>query len=176
MKKKFAFLNRGSNIDKKKLYQKIVQLPYSEYKQDFNDSFDKIIKNDLLNEDQIQYLNSKYEERSKWVKAYMKEFFCAGSCTTSRIEAKHRTYKRFLNSSTRLTELFVVFKDLEDQEIKKFKDEIKQISKKDEKNLNQCEAIKFFGQEYSNYALQKIKEELIESTNYSIKKRSNNTW
>jgi len=73
-----------------------------------------------------------------------------------------------MNSTRRLTELFQVFQELENREILKFKDELIKISKTDNKNLEQSKIIKYYADEYSKYAVLKIKEELIHSVNYSI--------
>jgi len=106
----------------------------------------------------------------------MKAYFCCGGCTTSRIEAKHRIYKKYLNSSKRIIEVFQMFKNLESKEIYNFKDEIKKIPKTDDKSLDKCKIIKYFKEHFSNYAILKIKEELINSTNYAIEKGKRNVW
>ena len=84
-------------------------------------------------------------------------------------ESKHRILKKFFNSSSRLCEIFIVCKKLEAQEVKVFKDEVSSISKKEQKQNEKTEIIKYF-QDYSNYAIKKIQEELIQSNNYKIQK------
>jgi len=175
-KKRFAFLNRGTDQNKKDLYNKIIQLPYTNYQEQFLELYNEIINSELLSEELKKYLKSKYATKDSWVKAHMKSYFCCGNCTTSRIEAKHRTYKRYLNSTKRLIEIFQCFKELESKEIKKYKDEVVSFSKKEKKILDKSKIVKFFCEDYSNFAVLKIKEELINSTNYSITKKSNTLW
>jgi len=123
---------------------------------DFSDSFTKIIDSEYLNEDLVNYLKEKEKSKDVWVKAFMKKHFCCGFCTTSRIEAKHSIFKRYPNSNIRLSELLKVFKELEEKEILKFRDEIEKLSKKDKKDLEKCEVIKHFAKDFSDYALQRL--------------------
>ena len=75
----------------------------------------------------------------------MKTKFCCGTCTTNRIESKHRDIKRFVNStSSKKTELFKVWKELEEKEINTFKDEVEMIKKKDSQNIEKCELFLYF--------------------------------
>ena len=97
-------------------------------------------------------------------------------CTSSRVEAKHRLFKKFFNSSTQLTEFFQVIKDLEQKEIWSFKDEIKRFSKKENKKLDKTSLIKYFIDQYSQYAISKLKDEIIESINYKIQKKDKSKW
>ena len=98
MKKKFSFLNRSNknqnNNESKKLYQDITNIPYSEEIEDFEETFNFILENDLIGDDLKLYLEDKYELKKQWVKPYMKDNFCLGTCTSSRIESKHSIYKR----------------------------------------------------------------------------------
>jgi len=123
-------LNKGNNKKKKELYQLIVSLPLSNQKDDFMESYNKIIKSKYLSGDSKSYLKNKFNKKDRWVKAFMKSKFCGGMCTTSRIESKHRVFKRFLNSSTKLSELFKVIKIIENQEINSFTNEIVKLNKK----------------------------------------------
>ena len=120
LKKKFAFLNRGKEAEKKILYSNIINLPYENYQKDFIDSYNQISASNHLSKDLKVYLKNRFEQRKLWVRAYMKERFCAGICTTSRIESKHKIFKKYLNSSNRLVELFKVFRELEQLEINGF--------------------------------------------------------
>ena len=176
LKKKFAFLNRGKNPQKQKLYNKIISLPYAEYVSDFEENYDSLIESDVLGEKNLEYLKQRWKDRHLWVKAYMKSYFCCGMCTTSRIEAKHRVLKNYLNSSKSLVTLFQVFKELESTEIKNFKDEIRKISKRTEKKYQSSNIMKYFNF-VSEYGLNKIQQELIESINYKVKKaNTENSW
>jgi len=176
LKKRFAFLNRGKDPEKQKLYFKIINLPFSEYICDFEEDYEKIIKSDLLGDNNIIYLKQRWNDRKYWVKGYMKLYFCCGMCTTSRIEAKHRVLKTYLNSSKSLVTLFQVFKELENTEIKNYKDEFTKISTKREKKLEKSNILKYFNF-VSDFVINKITNELIESLNYKVKKSSvKNFW
>ena len=175
LRKRFTFLNRGNDKAKKKLYRKIITLPLSEYSQDFEENYKFIIKDKNISKEQKDYLKNKVKEKKYWVKAYMKTHFCSGTCTTSRIESKHRLFKRFLNSASQLTGLFQVWKDLEEKEITDFKDEIEFFKKREEENMEKCELIQFFS-EYSDYSIIKLKDQLIQSTNYKLNKKTRGGW
>jgi len=97
-------------------------------------------------------------------------------CTSSRIESKHRLYKRFLKSSTHLIEFFKVLRELEEIEIFQFKDEVTKLNKRENKKLNKTSLIKFYQNEYSQYALVKLKDELLESINYKLRKKQGQKW
>jgi len=105
-------LNRNSSDEKRKLYQQIIQLPYQENCINFEKFYETIIEDEYLSENHVNYLEKKYAIKNSWAKAYMKDYFCCGSCTTSRIEAKHRVLKQYLNSSKRISEVFQVFQQL----------------------------------------------------------------
>jgi len=158
------------------LYKTIVQLPFSEKKSSFESNYDFVIKNKNLTEDMKTYLRKKVESKEKWAKCYMKTYFCSGMCTSSRIEAKHRILKQFTNSSTQLTQIFQVIKSLEEKEIFAFKDEIKRLTNKENLKLEKTSLIKYFKDDYSQYALAILKDELIESTNYKIVKKTGDKW
>jgi len=175
LNKKFSFLNRGNDKTKKKLYKEIVELPLSENADDFDESFRYIMESDILSDEQIEYLKNKTKTKKFWVKAFMKTNLCCGTCTTSRIESKHRLLKRYLNAATQLPSLFQVWKQLEDNEITKYKDEIESFKKKEEEKLLKCELIQYF-HNYSDYALNKLKEQLIQSTNYKLNKKTKGAW
>jgi len=106
----------------------------------------------------------------------MKEKFTCGICTSSRIESKHKVYKKYLNSSTRLRCLYKVFKDLEEEEISNFREEISKLGMFENQKLEQSDLIKHFQPIYSNYAIRKLKGNLMESVNYSVEKKNPNLW
>ena len=176
LKKRFSYLNRGNIKEKKVLYQKIVNLPYTNDIEDFEEDYEEILKSEFISEENVKYLNAKWKDRKHWGKCFMKTQFCSGMCTSSRIEGKHRVLKTYLNSSKGLVEVFQTFKDLEHQEIKVFKDEIIKLKEKENKQYERTEIVKYF-KDFSQYAINKIKQELIESNNYKIVKvRQANTW
>ncbi|KAL2935218.1 Protein FAR-RED IMPAIRED RESPONSE 1 [Bienertia sinuspersici] len=51
-----------------------------------------------------EWLNSHWEEQSRWVPAYVKDTFCAGMSTTQRVESIHHFFKGFMNAKTTLRE------------------------------------------------------------------------
>lgn len=106
----------------------------------------------------------------------MKVDFCAGTCTSSRIESKHKVYKAYMKSSTRLTQLLSIFQNLELQEYTKYKEEVEKISKDDQKALKKMDIIKHFEKDCSSYSMKKLKNSLLESVNYSAQKIQNNLW
>ena len=130
-KKKICFLNKGNVSDKKELYQRIIQLPFSEYEEDFDENFKEIIESEQKKIEHKSYLQKKAKEKKNWAKCFMKNYFCCGMCTSSRIESKHRLYKRFLKSSTHLIEFFKVLRELEEIEIFQFKDEVTKLKKQE---------------------------------------------
>ena len=154
----------------------IVQLPLSPNSEAFQDDLRFILKSKHLSKDQKTYLEKKSKSSEKWAKCFMKNYFCSGMCTSSRVEAKHRLYKKFFNSSTQLTEFFKVIQELEQKEISSFKDEVKRFSQKETKKLNGTSLIKYFEEEYSSYAITKLKDELIESINYKLSKKDKEKW
>ena len=87
LKKRFTFLNRGNIPEKKDLYYQIINLPFKEDEIKFEETFNLIIRNGHLNKDNVNYLKERYKSRRVWVKGFMKDRFCSGMCTSSRIEA-----------------------------------------------------------------------------------------
>jgi len=106
----------------------------------------------------------------------MKENFCGGICTTSRLESKHRILKKYLNSSKRLTELFNVFRELESKEISSFKNEIEKMKKAARNKLAKSNFIKHFQSTYTKYIIMRLEDNLVESTNYKIEKIRKGLW
>jgi len=109
------------------------------------------------------------------VKCYFKDRFSCGTCTTSRIESKHRIYKKFLNSNSRLSEVFQTFKKLEEKSILQYKDEIKQLTLAESTKLSEYSLVKEVKKQYGKYVVDKVKETILESLNYSVQKM-NNKW
>jgi len=175
-KKKFCYLNRGKEKSKKDLYQSIINLPYSNYREDFVKNFSAIKKSRSISSELKKYLEDKYAEKEVWVRGYMKVNFCCGMCTTSRIEAKHRVLKQFLNSGKRLTEFFNVIKDLEQREILNFENEIEKSNKFNRKKEEKSDLIKYFKNDYGDYVIERLKDNLIQSTNYKITEIEENKW
>ena len=157
--------------------EKFLTLPYSNYPEEFEEDFSDICKSDLLQTELIKYLEDKVEEKESWVKGYMKNQFCCGMCSSSsRIESKHRVLKLYLNSGKRLTELFQIVKELEKKEVAKMANEIEKSRKNERKKQEKMDIIKYFKEIYSEYVLEVLKDNLMESTNYSITQITSNTW
>jgi len=106
----------------------------------------------------------------------MKTRFCYGICTTSRIEAKHRIFKQYLNFGRKLTELFLVVKELEEKEISSLNDEIEKSKRLARKQQEKSDLIKHFKKNYNEYIITRLKDNLIESTNYKIIRENEKLW
>lgn len=183
LKKKFCFLNRSkkneSQDDRKhktELYQMITNLPFLKYEEDFEEDYANILADDNITKELKNYLKEKVKQKELWVKAFIKTRFCAGMCTSSRIEAKHKVLKLFLNSSKRLSEIFDTFKALEYQEISKYFDEIIRINKGESQIITKYDLVKELKKKYSPYCLEIVKNNLIEGLNYSVEKIKEGVW
>lgn len=97
-------------------------------------------------------------------------------CSSSRIESKHRVLKQYLNSSKRLTELFQVLKNLEAVEISRMENEIEKSRKNERKKKEKMDIIVSLKEIYSDYVLERVKDNLLDSINYKIDKQEKNLW
>lgn len=150
------------------MYNQIINLPYHEYIHEFEDELKEIKKSKLLTADLKSYLDRKLKEKKLWAKCFMKSMFCCGMCTTSRIEAKHKILKKYLNSGKRLSEIFQVLKEAENREIALLKNEVVKDQKVKRKKHDQSDMIRFFKDTYGDYILERLKDNLIQSVNYKI--------
>lgn len=151
-------------------------MPYSNYKEEFEESLKEIKKSRSINNELKKYLDEKIKEKEFWVKAFMKKKFCYGMCTTSRIEAKHSVFKKFLNSGKRLTEVFQIIKELEEREITSHKNEIEKSNRLARKKEENSDLIKHFKDEFGEYVIERLKDNLINSTNYKVSEVADNKW
>lgn len=135
-----------------------------------------ILAENNLTQEQKNYLQDKSKQKQFWVKAFIKDKFSCGMCTSSRIEAKHKVLKTYLNSSKRLIEIFEIFLKLERQEISKFSDEIKTISHGDHKIVIKFKLMKEIKSQYSTYASNIAQNNLLEGLNYSIERIRDGLW
>ena len=106
-----------------------------------------------------------------------KKIVLCGIVNSSRIESKHRVYKRLLDSNTRLSELFSIFKELEEEEINNFKDvfeKTRNLSKENDEAMNKNPLIEMCNNLYSNYIVSKVKMNVILVHNYKASKK--NYW
>ena len=97
-------------------------------------------------------------------------------CSSSRIESKHRVLKQYLNSSKRLTELFKVLKNLEAVEISRMENEIEKSRKNERKKKEKMDIIVSLKEIYSDYVLERVKDNLLDSINYKIDKQEKKLW
>ena len=176
LKKKFCYLNRAKDNAHKKLYTQIVNLPYSNSPLKFEEDMSEINDSTLISSELKKYLKDKLKEKEFWVKGFMKVKFCCGMCSTSRIESKHKTLKQFLNSGKRLTELFKVIKELEQKEISRMENEIEKFHKKERKKQEKNDIIIHFKDIYTDYVIERLKDNLNDSTNYKIIQNSGSDW
>lgn len=168
MLKKFGYLNKSKEEEGRELYHKIMNLPFSNYPDHFEEDFSDIISSTLISPDLKKYLNDKAQEKEFWVKGFMKSKFCCGMCSSSRIESKHRVLKQFLNSGMRLSELFTVVKKLEKIEITQFEKEIQESQKNERKKKEKIDMIIYFKDVYSDYVIERLKDNTIDSINYKV--------
>lgn len=167
-KKHFLYLNRKKGNEAKELYSKIINLPYCEYVEDYQEIYDEIVSNEYLSEDSKSYLKKKDEYCALWVKAYMKSTFTGGTCTTSRIESKHRILKQYLNSQSNLQEVFQVFANIETTEIKNYIDEVIRFKNNEEENFLKSDLLKELERIYSPYAMNRVKTNFLVASNYEV--------
>ena len=121
-----------------------------------------------ISEELKKFLEYRFKIKEKWVKCYMKTIFMCGMCTSSRIESKHRVYKNFLNGDSRLCEIFKVFQELEEKQSLSYQDEFKKLSKTQQNELSEHILVQEVEKYFSPYAVRKIKEIILKSTNYAI--------
>jgi len=182
-KKKFCYLNRNKKGESKEtqnrkriLYQTITNLPFNKYEEDFEEEYENILNEEVISEEHKSYLKNKVKYKELWVKAFIKNKFCAGMCNSSRVEAKHQVLKRFLNSSSRLVKLFETFKLLESQEITKYFDEVTKFNKRNNQIISKYSLINELQKVYSPYCLNIVKNNLLEGLNYSYEKTKEGKW
>jgi len=151
-------------------------LQFEDYPEDLEQKFNLIVKSPYINNSLKDYMKEKYKKVKFWAKCYMKKKFCCGTCTSSRIESKHKILKKYLNSSKRLTELFKTLKQLKNTETSKFKEEVERFTKEDNRVIGKYELIKKLKEKYSNYCLKIIQKNLLESLNYEANQQKENLW
>ena len=167
-------MNKGKTKGKQEIYRDIIGLPFSEKEDDYKKHYHKILTSNLVTNEFKKYLKKRNSLKHKWVKCYMKNLFTCGTCTTSRIESKHRIYKTFLNGNSRLCEIFLTFKKLESREIDKDKQEL--LTKPQNSKLNDHEFIKEMSTFYSQFILNQLKLNLIDAISYMVKAQNKNLW
>jgi len=175
LKKRTTYLNRGKDKEKQKLYKIIKNLPLSDYEEDYLEDFKYLMANQNISKELKDYLQERHKQKEVWVKCYFKNFFTCGTCTTSRIESKHRTYKIYLNGNSRLGEVFKTFTKLEENSILQYKNEIRPLTLAENSKLSEYALIQEAQKHYGKYVVEKLKETILESLNYNVKKY-NSKW
>jgi len=175
LKKRTFYLNKGKNKEKQKLFTVIKNLPYSESEDEYREKYNFVKGSSLLDETTKKYLNERHNNRTFWVKCYIKKYFSCGMVSSSRIESKHSILKKYLDNTTRLSELFLTMKALEEAEITNLTKEISKEAKKDYATLDSNDFIKDCRENYSEYIIFKLKEQFLQSINYHVTK-SGTKW
>ena len=175
LKKKTIYLNKGKSKERMELYQLITKLPYSEYENIYSENYKTILNSDEVSETFKYYLTNKHSERELWVKCFIKSKFCCGMVTSSRIESKHNIYKKYLNGNSRLCEIYSVFQELEQLEIKNYNDEIGKFTIKQNKDLEKYKLISESKLYYGNYIIEKLKNYILRSLKYNVESNAQKT-
>ena len=95
--------------------------------------------------------------------------------TSSRIESKHNIYKKYLNGNSRLCEIYSVFQELEQLEIKNYNDEIGKFTIKQNKDLEKYKLISESKLYYGNYIIEKLKNYILRSLKYNVESNAQKT-
>lgn len=146
----------------------MINLPFQNYASGYEQAWDLISNSEFVSEELRAFLEYRDSIKEKWVKCFMKHTFTCGTCTSSRIESKHRIYKTYLNGESRLCEIFKVFKELEQKQIESYQDEVKKLTKSQELEVSKHVLVQEVEKTYSAYVVKKIKEIVFESIHYSI--------
>lgn len=154
----------------KELHREIKNLPYCNSDEEYLVSYNYLTKHKRINKELKDYLKNRNLTKEKWVKGYIKKQFTCGIFTSSRIEAKHSIYKRYLNGDTKLCELFKIFKTLESQEVTKYKDEITKLCQEAYNKYDDYDLIKYAKKYYGLYAIKKLQEVIYDSGHYKVEK------
>jgi len=170
LKKRTLYLNKGKNKEKKKLFTIIKNLPYAEYEDLYLTNYNLLKNSKDLDDSTKKYLQERHNHRELWVKCFVKKNFTCGMVASSRIESKHSVFKKNLDDTTRLSEIFTIFNNLEQQEIQDFTDELNSICSKENVGLDQNDLIKKFKEQYGEYIILKIKREVLDAINYQVEK------
>jgi len=174
--KKLRNDSKNATLEKKKLYKTVINLPHSNYEDDYISNYKAIIGSKYVDSTFKDYLKKRHIDRQAWVKCYMKNKFTCGMSTTSRIESKHRQLKRYLNDTTRLSEIFVIINEVEEDEIFDFQNESQKIPKNDSIGLNQNLLIKACYEIYPEYIVKKFKQNFVIGTNYNVILKQRQKW
>jgi len=109
--------------DNPELFNKIIKLPFITSTEKFERTYKEILESNVISKKQIDYLNSKLENKEMWGKCFLKETFLGGVSTTSRVESLHALQKRYLTSNASLQKVFHSFRLIEKIQVSKFEEE-----------------------------------------------------
>jgi len=77
------------------IYTKIVNLPYENSRAKFEETFEAITNEKIIDLNDAEYLKEYYDKKRKWCLAYIKDYFTCGIFTTQRAESIHSLEKSF---------------------------------------------------------------------------------
>ena len=152
----------------KDLDKQAINLPFITNQAKF-ESLISLLK-DKMTKGEIDYLNKKLELKEEWAKCFLKKIFCAGICTTSRVECLHKHLKSDLNSSSSLMTLFRAFRKIEQSSIMKFKEEIKRHTKNISNDVSGSYLMIELASSFPPYIIEKVKEKISKSLSYKTEK------
>lgn len=155
----------------------IKNLPYYESKDLFEDSYQKIMESELIDDYHKKYIEDKCTNKKIWAKCYLKvSGFMAGVTTTSRVESHNALIKKHINSNSLLTE----FMDFYDNEVFKPLEYVEKCKgRKKSANISLLSKVQFISDLellYSPYIVHKIKENFFKGLNYKIIAEERNKW
>ena len=157
--KNYSYL-RGGTPDNNEIYKLMMNLPFEKHTSKFEITAKKI-KDHL--DSKADYFQGYYNKKTLYVKCYVKDNFCAGTNTTSRIESYHSVLARGVSAKTSLQCLFEVVSEIEENTV--FKDEIKESTV----SLS-IDYLKDLAEIYSTYAVRKFASSFEKFTSYVVEK------
>lgn len=151
-------------------------MPFVTCKEKFDEIIKSVKDSEHVSDKELEYLNGKLESKKQWAKCIMKEDFCGGICTTSRIEGLHGVLRRYLNSNSSLQGVFNCFRSIEEIQLQKFQEEFLR-HKKQAKDIN-SNPLQLIKKDYHDYINKKITPKFCKALNYILEPngRSKNSW
>ena len=166
-------MNKGET---KKLYQEIINLPFITREAKFEETINKFKSLTNISKDRSQYLDRKLETKEEWAKCFVKEKFAAGISTTSRVESLHKHLSQYLNSNSRLNQLFQVFREIEAKQLNKFEEELQRHLKNLNQDINKSCLFTKLQEIYSPYTLEKLDQRINKALAYRYQEVSPQKW
>lgn len=119
------------------------------------------------------YFKKKLGYKETWAKCVTKNNFTAGVSTTSRVESLHNVLRDYLNSNSRLSEIFQAFKNIEETHFQEFNEEFER-HKKNLKNQGKLKLIEELENTYTPYVIKKVEIKVSKSIGYKVEKNRSN--